>query len=128
MKACKVKGRGEQIAPAQTPENRSFHARQYACDEYRRGRVVANVGRAQNLMQCAGYKAVAGQMIVDAGETERMDAMTTPIARHMGDRRTQILEDGIAGHSLVSSVWQNVLFLFSMSPIAVKVIKGGHRP
>jgi hypothetical protein len=33
-----------------------------------------------------------------------MDAMTAPIARHMGDRRTQILEDGIAGHSLVSSV------------------------
>lgn len=104
MKACKVKGRGEQIAPAQTPENRAFHARQYACDEYRCGCVVANVGRAQNLMQCAGCKTISGQMIVDVVKAERMDAMTAPIARHMGDRRTQILEDGIAGHSLVSSV------------------------
>ena len=78
--------------------------RGYACDEYRCGCVVANVGRAQNLMQCAGCKTISGQMIVDIVKAERMDAMTTPIARHMGDRRTQILEDGIAGHSLVSSV------------------------
>lgn len=71
MKAGKTKGRREQIAPAQAPEDRPVEPCENAGEKDGRGCIVAKIRAAGDLVQRAGQQPAARQPAVNFPDAER---------------------------------------------------------
>lgn len=61
MKTGEMKGRGKQVAPAQAPEDGTFHSRQDSRQKDRRTRLVREIGTAHHFMESTCSNASARQ-------------------------------------------------------------------
>ena len=59
-----VKGRGEKVAPAQAPENRSIDPCKDACQKDGRARIIRKIGTAGDLVQSARGDARSRQTLI----------------------------------------------------------------
>jgi len=59
-----VKGRGEKVAPAQAPENRSINPREDAGEKHGRAGIIRKIGTAGDLVQSTRGDACPGQTLI----------------------------------------------------------------
>ena len=115
MKACEMEGRGEQVAPAQTPKDGALHAGKDSRQEDRRARIIRKIRTARHFMKGARCNTAARQSLIQFVDTKRDRVVPNAYALDMRDARSQIFKDGGLMHgiqetreSLISSLF--VLF------------------
>ena len=88
MQPGQVKSGSEEIAPAETPENRAFYARENSGEKNGRARLISQITTASDLMERAtGYPA-AWKTTIDALEAERNDVVLPIRALDLRNSRT----------------------------------------
>lgn len=88
MEPGQVKGGGEEIAPAKTPENRAFYARENSGEKDGRARLISQITTARDLMERAtGYPA-AGKTTIDTLEAKGNDVVLPIRALNLRNART----------------------------------------
>lgn len=83
-----VKGRGEEIAPAEAPENRALYTRENSGKEYGSARLISQIGTARDLVKRAGGYATAWQATINALDPERNGVVSPISALDLRDART----------------------------------------
>ena len=101
VKSRQLEGRREEVAPAQTPEDDPFEAREDAGQEDGRRRVVGQVRASRHVVERAGSDPAAGQMPVDRldAEGERLAASARILDPR--DARAQLIKDGGLAHGIM---------------------------
>ena len=103
VKARKMQGRGEEIAPAQAPEDGALGSGENAGEEDRRARIVGKFRAARDLVERARSQPAAGQPRVERIEFERDDVMTRGHAFDSRNFGAKIGEDGGLAHGIIRS-------------------------
>ncbi|ARS28309.1 hypothetical protein KC8_13580 [Sphingomonas sp. KC8] len=88
MQPRQVKGRGEEIAPAEAPENRTLYTRENSGKEYGSARLISQIGTARDLVKRAGGYATAWQATINALDPERNGVVSPISALDLRDART----------------------------------------
>ncbi len=101
MKARKMQGGGEEIAPAKAPKNGALSPGEDAREEDRRAGVVCKFGTARDLMECPGRQPAARQPRVDGIEFERDNGMTCGNTFDLRNFRAKIGKDGGLAHDII---------------------------
>ena len=96
-----VKGRGEQVVPAQAPEDGALGSREDAGEEDRRARIVGQVGASGDLMERAGRDAAARKPRIDRLDAERNDLVPRAHALDPRNCGAKIGEDGRVVHDVI---------------------------
>lgn len=101
MQSREVKGRGEQVVPAQAPEDGALSPREDAGKEDRRARIVGQVGASGDLVKRASGDAAARKPRIDRLYAERNDLV--PRAHPLDPRNcgAKIGEDGRVVHDVI---------------------------
>lgn len=100
MQAGEMQGRGEQVAPAQAPENRSLDPGKDAGEEDRRAGIVGEFRTAGYLVERAGCDAAPRQPRIQRIDAERDCAVADARALDLRDTRSQIFKDSDLVHGI----------------------------
>ena len=99
-----VKGRGEQVVPAQAPEDGALGPREDAGEEDRRARIVGEIGASGNFMERAGRDPAAWKPRIDRLDAERNDFVPRADAFDPRNFGAKIGEDGRVAHDVIGLV------------------------
>ncbi len=98
MQAGKMKRRGKQVAPAQTPEHRALGAREDAGEKNRRARIIGELAASRNFVERPGRDTAGGQPRVDRFDAKRNDFMPGVRAFDPRNSSAKIGKDGRVAH------------------------------
>ncbi len=88
MQPCQVKGRGEEVAPAEAPKNRALYTRENSGEKYGSARLISQIGTARDLVKGAGGYATAWQATINALDPEWNGVVSPISALDLRDART----------------------------------------
>ena len=118
----------EEVAPAQTPENRPFGPRENAREKDSGARIVGQFGTSRNFVERASDKPAARQPRVDGIDAEGDDVMTRARAFDSRDFGAKIGEDGGLAHDIIRPGLQFSFPLCSLLAFRVKPLLAMPRP
>ena len=101
MQSREVKGRGEQVVPAQAPEDGALGSREDAGEEDRRACIVGEIGASGNFMERAGRDPAAWKPRIDRLDAERNDLVPRAHALDPRNFGAKIGEDGRVAHDVI---------------------------
>gem|GEM_PF-1333448 len=103
VESGQIERRRKQVAPAQTPEDRTVDPGKDPRQKDRGGCLVAEFATAGDLMQHPRRQPAAGQIIIDFRNIEGQHVVAPAGILDTGDARAQFLDDGCMPHSLQDS-------------------------
>ncbi|KFG88634.1 hypothetical protein BV98_003468 [Sphingobium herbicidovorans NBRC 16415] len=98
VQSREMQGRGEQVVPAQAPENSPFGPREDAGEEDRRARIVGELGASGYLVERAGRDSAARESRIDRLDAERKHLVPRAHAFDPRNFGAKIGEDGRVAH------------------------------
>ena len=101
VQSREVKGGGEQVMPAQAPEDGPFGSRKDAGQEDRRARIVGQLGASGDLVERAGRDPAVREPRIDRLDAERNDLVPRAHAFDPRNCGAKIGEDGGLAHEVI---------------------------